>query len=75
MDERDYKKTYEKLNFKNILGVKKLNEKMRDKKLRYFRHEWRSEERIVCKRVTEMKVGRRLWGGQMEELSMILRKA
>ena len=38
------------------LGVEMVSEKMREKKLRWFGHVWRSEEQGLCKRVTRLKV-------------------
>ena len=44
------------------LGIEKVSEKMREKRLRWFGHVWRSEEQGLCKRVMGIKVGRRSRG-------------
>jgi len=44
------------------LGVEKLSEQMREKRLRWFGHVWRSEVQGLSKRVIGLKVGRRSGG-------------
>ena len=44
------------------LGAEKVSEQMREKRLRWFGHFWRSEEQGLCKRVMELKVERRSRG-------------
>ena len=44
------------------LGVEKLSEQMREKRLRWFGHVWRSEVQGLSKRVMGLKVGRRSRG-------------
>ena len=44
------------------LGVENVSDKVREKGLRWFGRVWRSEEQELCKRVMELKAGRRSRG-------------
>ena len=52
----------ENVTVRKELGVEKVSEKMREKRLRWFGHVWRSEEQGLTKRVMGIKVGRRSRG-------------
>ena len=52
----------ENVTVRKELGVEKVSEKMRENRLRWFGHVWRSEEQGLTKRVMGIKVGRRSRG-------------